>query len=47
MAQAQNPVVKLAREGGGGGGEGNLVSSMPGCVCQKMKEMGPLSTSMK
>ena len=25
-----------------GGGGGDLVSSMPGCVCPKVKEMGPI-----
>ena len=28
-----------------GGGGGDLVSSMPGCVCRKVKEMGPFSAS--
>ena len=27
--------------GGGGGGGGNLVLTMPGCVCPKVKGMGP------
>ena len=31
--------------GVGGGGRGDLVSSMPECVCQKVKEMGHFSGS--
>ena len=31
----------------GGLGRGDFVSSMPGCVCRKLKEMGTLLTSSK
>ena len=32
---------------GGGGGEwgGDLFPTMPGCVCPKVKDMGPFSAS--
>ena len=29
----------------GGGGGGDLVPTMPGCVCPKVKDMGPFSAS--
>ena len=29
----------------GGGGGGDLVSTLPGCVCGKVKDMGPFSAS--
>ena len=32
-------------EPGGGGGGGDLVPNMPGCVCPKVKDMGPFSAS--
>ena len=28
-----------------GGGGGDLVSTLPGCVCRKVKDMGPFSAS--
>ena len=28
-------------QGGWGGGGGDLVPTMPGCVCPKVKDMGP------
>ena len=31
--------------GGGGGGGGGLVPTMPGCVCPKVKDMGPFSAA--
>ena len=31
--------------GGGGGGEGDWVPTMPGCVCPKVKDMGPFLAS--
>ena len=31
--------------GGGGGGRGYLDTTMPVCVCQKVKDMGPFSAS--
>ena len=31
--------------GGGGGVAGDLSSTMPGCVCPKVKDMGPFSVS--
>ena len=33
--------------GGPGGGGGDLVPTMPGCVCPKVKDMGPFSASRK
>ena len=30
---------------GGGGGGGDLVSTVPVCVCPKVKDMGPFSAS--
>ena len=30
---------------GGGGWGGDLVSTLPGCVCRKGKDMGPFSAS--
>ena len=33
----------MARVGGGDGG--NLFLSLPGCVCPKMKDMGPFLAS--
>ena len=33
----------LTRVTGGGGGD--LVPTMPGCVCPKVKDMGPFSAS--
>ena len=30
-----------------GGGGGDLVSTMPGCVCRKVKDMGPFEASNK
>ena len=37
------PVYNMIARGGGGGGD--LVSSTPGCVCRKVKDMGPFSAS--
>ena len=31
--------------GGGGATWFNLVSTLPGCVCRKVKDMGPFSAS--
>ena len=37
------PLISTLQPRGGGGGD--LVSTLPGCVCRKGKDMGPFSAS--
>ena len=43
MGRGRRPGVEGIGPGGGGGGD--LVSTMPVCVCPKLKDMGPFLAS--